>query len=258
MLKARNTTLERLPWRTASVVALVAIWWLFSFVVPGHLLPGPAVVGRSVVEIVGSGEFLHHMAFTVARVGVGFVLAMLLSLSLGISMGIWRVAEKFLEAQILIGLTIPALCWSAIAVMLFGLGEAPAVFCVVVIVTPMITVNILAGMKALDRQLVEMAKVFRADRTLILQEVVFPQLLPYVLAGSRYGLGLAWKVVVIAEMMGLSSGVGYQISYWYGMFSLTKVFAWTLAFSAVMFVIEYAVIRPLESRWTRWQVRAEV
>lgn len=250
--------LERLPWRAASFVALIAVWWILSITISGHFLPGPLLVGRSIVEIVTSGEFLHQMSLTVARVGLGFILAMLLSLALGISMGIWRVVEKSLEVQILVGLTIPALCWSAISVMLFGLGEMPAIFCVVVIVTPTITVNILAGMKALDQQLVEMAKVFRANRMLILREVIFPQLLPYVLAGSRYGLSLAWKVVVIAEMMGLSSGIGYQISYWYGMFSITKVFAWTLGFSAVMFVIEYGIIRPVESRCTRWRVRSEV
>jgi NitT/TauT family transport system permease protein len=198
------------------------------------------------------------MSVTMMRVLVGFSCALALSLAIGIAMGVWRSVETFLEPGVLIGLTIPALCWTAIAVMLLGLGEGPAIFSIIVLVTPMITVNVLAGMKALDRQLIEMAKAFGANRRVILREVVFPQLLPYVLAGSRYGLGLSWKVVVIAEMMGLSSGIGYQIAFSYGMFSLAKVFAWTVSFSAVMFGIEYGLMRPLEKRWTKWQVRAAI
>lgn len=208
------------------------------------------------VTIVADGDFLYHMSKTMIRVLIGFACSMILSLVAGVCMGIWKNVEQFMEPGVLIGLTIPALCWAAISVMLFGLSEITAVFTIVVLVTPMITVNILAGMKALDRDLTEMARAFGAGRKLIIREIVVPQLLPYLVAGMRFGLALSWKVVVIAEMMGLSNGIGYQISYSFGVFSMRDVLAWTLSFTGIMFVIEYGIIGRLEKRWSRWRVRA--
>jgi NitT/TauT family transport system permease protein len=242
------------PFRMFSILFLMGIWWIVSLFLSEKFLPGPLLVFRSVVDIFISGEFFKEMAKTFARVLIGFSFALFISVLVGVAMGIWKNIEKLFEPEILIGLTIPALCWTAISMMLFGLGEGAAVFSIVVLVSPMLVVNVLAGMKALDWELVEMARSFHASRRLIIAEVALPQLVPYILAGTRYGLGLAWKIVVIAEMMGLSNGIGYKISFWYGVFSMKEVLAWTLSFSSMMFIIEYGILGQLEKRLTRWRV----
>ena len=69
----------------------------------------------------------------------------------------------------------------------------------------------------------------------------------------RYALGICWKICTTVELIGLSSGVGYMLNYWFGLFSMTQVFAWTLSFLLVMFAIEYLLFKPIENRLTRWR-----
>jgi NitT/TauT family transport system permease protein len=193
------------------------------------------------------------MYYTLLRIVSGFALAMLISLALGVAMGSSRYVEKFFEAEILVGLTIPALAWAVISIMWFGLKDFAAIFAITVLITPAITLNVVQGMKNLDKSLIEMAKAFEADRTLVIRSIVIPQLLPYLFAATRFGLGLAWKTVVIVEMLGLSNGIGYMIAFWFGMFSMKDILAWTLSFTLVMLAFEYGLLGRLEKWAMRWR-----
>jgi NitT/TauT family transport system permease protein len=237
----------------ASVVTVLGVWQLVAAFFPPSLLPGPVAVFRRVGAIVVSGQFAFHMAHTLLRVGVGFVCAFIVSLALGILMGVSRTAEKFFEIEILIGLTVPSLAWAVVALMWFGIREIAPVFTIFVIILPLITVNMWQGTKALDQDVIEMARAFRVRRAQVVREVVVPQLVPYLLAATRFGLSLAWKVAVIAEMLGISNGIGYMIHYAFGVFSMEDVLAWTISFTLVMIALEYGVLNPLESRITRWR-----
>ena len=161
--------------------------------------------------------------------------------------------EAFLETYVLVGLTIPALAWSIISVMWLGLNDFAAIFAIVVLTVPMITLNIAQGIKNIDKQLLEMAEVFRSTKRVTFRKIVLPQLLPYILSSSRYGLGLAWKTVVIVEMLGLTDGIGYMIAHWFSLFSMKKVIAWTFLFTAIMLVVEYGVFARIENRLMKWR-----
>jgi len=178
---------------------------------------------------------------------------MLISIILGVAMGRSRYVEKFFEAEILVGLTIPALAWAVLSIMWFGLKDFAAIFAITVLITPVITLNVVQGMKNLDKGLLEMAKVFGSNKRLVIRSIVIPQLLPYLFAAARFGLGLAWKSVVIVEMLGLSNGIGYMIAFWFGMFSMKDVLAWTLAFTLIMLMFEYGLLGPLEKWAMRWR-----
>jgi NitT/TauT family transport system permease protein len=237
----------------ASVAAMLVGWHAIASFFPPSLLPGPLPVFRRVAEIFVSGRFAVHMGATLLRVVAGFVSAFLVSIALGIAMGTNRVAERFFEPEIVVGLTIPSLAWSVIALMWFGISELAPIFTIFIILQPLITVNMVQGTKALDQEVIEMAKAFRADRAMMIRDVVVPQLVPYLLASTRFGLSLAWKVVVIAELLGLSNGIGYMIHYSFGILSMVDVFAWTIAFTLVMLAFEYLLLKPLEARITAWR-----
>lgn len=237
----------------ASILTLLLLWQAIAWFFPPSLLPGPVAVFGTVWEIFVSGKFFFHMVHTLLRVGAGFLWAFLVSIGLGIFMGVSRTAERFFEVEILVGLTIPSLAWAVIALMWFGIKEIAPVFTIFIIILPIITVNMWQGTKALDHEVIEMARAFRARRAMVIREVVIPQLVPYLLAATRFGLSLAWKVTVIAEMLGLSNGIGYMIHYSFGIFSMQEVLAWTIAFTLVMMVLEYGLLNPLEARITRWR-----
>jgi len=243
---------------TLSIFGFITIWWILSLFFKPEFFPSPFLVFGEVKSIFVMGDFFKHMGKTLVRIILGFSISMILSLFLGIIMGKSYYVEKLLEPEILIGLTIPALAWSIISIMWFGLKDTAAVFAIVMLITPMITVNILQGVKNLDKSLIEMGMSFKANKKMILREIVIPQLMPYILAGSRFGLGLAWKVVVIAEMLGLTNGIGYMIAFWFGMFSMKGVLAWTLSFTIVMFILEYGILAPLEKKWAQWRPKAQI
>ena len=173
-------------------------------------------------------------------------------------MGLYRNAERFFELPVVVGLAIPSLCYIIVCFMWFGLNERAAVAAIALTTFPSIAVNIWAGVKAIDGRLTAMATVFGygpRERTL---RVVIPQVFPYIVAAARFGFGIVWKVVVVVELLGLTNGVGYQLNYFFQLFDMTKVFAWTLLFTIVMVMIEVLLLKPLE-RWVfRWrpEVRA--
>jgi len=237
----------------ASLFTMLMVWHGISRFFPPALFPGPIPVFARVWEIIVSGQFVVHMVATVSRVVAGFVLAFVASIGVGIFMGVNRTGERFFEPNIVVGLTVPSLAWSVIALMWLSISELAPVFTIFVVLQPLITVNIWQGTKALDHEVIEMARAFRAGRAMVIRDVVIPQLVPYLLAATRFGLSLAWKVVVIAELLGLSNGIGYMIHYSFGIFSMLDVFAWTISFTLVMLAVEYGLLKPLEARVAGWR-----
>jgi len=236
-----------------SVASILVLWMGIAAFFPPTLLPGPGVVFRRLAELVATGDFWFHLRATVQRVALGFAGAFVVSVAAGTLMGARRLAESVLSAWVLVGLTIPGLCWAVLAVMWFGITETAPVFAIFVVVLPILMLNIWQGTKSLDRDLIEMARVFRTPWPSVMGNVVLPQLLPFCLAGARLGFALGWKVVVLSEMLGLSSGVGYMINRSFSAYSMDDVLAWTVGFTVVMFAFEYAVMLPIERRLVRWR-----
>jgi NitT/TauT family transport system permease protein len=128
-----------------------------------------------------------------------------------------------------------------------GLGVAPA-----------LTVSVVQGVRAIDPDIIEMAHVFRIPRSVQLRRLWLPAMMPFLLSGARLGFSLAWKVIVLVEIFGLSSGVGYQLNSEFSSQNVAGVLAWTIAFGVVMAVIEYGVLQTAERRLTRWRRVARV
>jgi NitT/TauT family transport system permease protein len=198
------------------------------------------------------------MIQSLRRVFVGATIAMVFSVAVGIYMGTVLLGERFFQPLVVIGLTIPGLMWSLIAVMLFGINELAPYFAVSVTIFPMLVINIWAGVKALDKELMDMSHVFHFSPRMKITQVIIPQLIPNIFAATRYGLGLAWKVVVVVEMFGTSNGVGYQVMKAYQIFNMESVIAWTLTFVAAMILIEYGIINRIEQKLTSWRPKIEV
>lgn len=236
-----------------SFFMLVLLWWLISGLSPESFIPSPFPVFMYMYNLVLTGEFIKHMAYTLERVILGFFIAAVISITIGILMGVYFYVEKLFEIELIIGLTIPGLVWVIVGILIFGLSEAVSLFSVAIILTPIFSINIWEGMRNLDQKLVEMAKIYRSNWRLIIKKVIIPQLMPYIFAGTRFGLGVAWKVVVLAELFALSNGVGYKISDRFELVDLKGVIAWSLLFCIVMIIIEYGVVSPIERRIVAWR-----
>jgi NitT/TauT family transport system permease protein len=240
-----------------AVSSVIAIWWTLFLIYP-RLLPSPLNTVNEAIRLVSDGTFFFHMYQSLRRVFVGATVAMIFSIAVGIYMGTVRLGEHFFQPLVVLGLTIPGLMWALIAVMLFGINEFASYFAVAVTTFPMLVINIWAGVKSLDKDLMDMSHVFHFTKWMKITQVILPQLVPNIFAATRYGLGLAWKVVVVVEMFGTSNGVGYQVMKSYQVFNMEGVIAWTLTFVVAMIVIEYGAINLAERRLTAWRPKIDV
>ena len=240
-----------------AVASVVGIWWLLYLIYP-RLLPSPLSTVNEAIRLITDGSFFFHMYQSLRRVFVGATVAMIFSVAVGIYMGTVRLGEHFFQPLVVLGLTIPGLMWALIAVMLFGINEFASYFAVAVTTFPMLVINIWAGVKSLDKELMDMSHVFHFTKSMKITQVILPQLVSNIFAATRYGLGLAWKVVVVVEMFGTSNGVGYQVMKSYQVFNMEGVIAWTLTFVAAMIVIEYGVITFAERRLSVWRPKIDV
>ena len=243
--------------RAGSIVAMMIVWWFLTVFFPPTLVPHPIDTLMEVGAIVNTGQFLSEMGATLRRVGVGFAIAMLIAIPLGIVMGTIKSLENFFEPPVILGLTMPGLVWAVMAIMFLGLNETSAYAAVAITIMPMLAISLWQGTKSIDKDLIDMSTAFHASAWSKVVDVILPQLVSHILAAIRYGLGLAWKVVVVVEMFGFSNGVGYQVVRGFNVFSMKQVMAWAITFLVVMIVIEFGIIGWLEGRVTRWRPRIQ-
>jgi NitT/TauT family transport system permease protein len=227
--------------RILSIAALILLWLLLARAFPPSIVPGPQAVLAAMWSNILSGQALFHLYKT------------LLGIAVGAAMGLSKKGEVFLDAWVMVGLTIPAIVYGIIFLLWFRLSELAPIVGIGVAAFPTVAIAIWQGIKGIDTQLVRMGTAFHLSKTAIFRKIILPQLVPQILASMRSALGICWKICTTVELIGMSSGVGYMLYYWFGLFSMAQVFAWTLSFLMVMFAIEYLLFKPIENRLTRWR-----
>jgi NitT/TauT family transport system permease protein len=239
--------------RILSIAALMIFWLLLARLFPPSIVPGPHAVAAAMWSNILSGQAFFHLYKTLVRVGFGLILTMILGIAVGAAMGLSKKGEVFLDAWVMVGLTIPAIVYGILFLLWFRLSELAPIVGIGVAAFPTVAIAIWQGIKGIDTQLVRMGTAFHLSRTAIFRKIILPQLVPQILASMRSALGICWKICTTVELIGMSSGVGYMLYYWFGLFSMAQVFAWTLSFLLVMFAIEYLLFKPIENRLTRWR-----
>lgn len=236
-----------------SVALFAALWEAAALAADSRLLPGPAAVLVVLGQGLGDGELPYHVAITLARVAASFVIAMVVGTAIGIAMGRLKTLDRVLDSWLVLFLNVPALVTIILAYVWFGLIEAAAIAAVAVNKIPIVVVILREGARALERDYLEMAAVFRLGRWRLLRHVVLPQLFPFLVTAARTGLALVWKIVLVVELLGRGNGVGFQLYLSFQLFDITTILAYTIAFIAVIQAIELGLLQPLERRAARWR-----
>jgi NitT/TauT family transport system permease protein len=238
----------------ASIAALVLLWHLGALIADDpRRLPTPGAVLHAIIEYTASGELPYHLGVTLLRVAASFVIAMAIGTAIGITMGRAPLFDRIAHPWLVFFLNIPALVTIVLAYIWIGLVESALIFAVALNKIPNAVVTVREGARALDRNLLEMATVFKIGSRRTLTRVVLPQLYPYLAAAARSGLALIWKIVLVTELLGRSTGVGFQIGLHFQLFDVTGILAYAIAFVAVIQVIEWTILLPLERHVSRWR-----
>lgn len=237
----------------ASLLALCLLWAIAANAWPNRAFPSPGAVWQVFLREAASGDLAFHLGMTLGRVAGAYVVAMAVGSVIGVLLGRHRGADRFFNPWVILFLNIPALVVIVLAYIWFGLNEAAAVGAVAVNKIPNVVVTMREGARALDPRYQEMAAVYRLGPLDRIRHVLLPQLEPYIAAASRSGIALIWKIVLVVELLGRSNGVGFQIYLFFQLFDVAAILAYTLAFVAIMLVIELLLVQPFERHATRWR-----
>jgi NitT/TauT family transport system permease protein len=243
--------------RGLSLVALVALWWVVAFLTASpQLLPAPERVFAVFLRLLRDGELPFNIAVTLARVAIAFVIAMIAGTVLGVLAGRSPRFDAVIDPWLTVGLNLPVLVVIVLAYIWIGLNDVAAVVAVAIAKTPTVVVTIREGGRAFDRQLDEMASVYRLGLWRRLRWIALPQLAPYLAAAGRSGLSITWKIVLIVELLGRPNGVGFALNMQFQNFNVAAILAYGLSFAAIMLVMEAAVLQPWERRANAWRKHA--
>ena len=193
------------------MAVLIAVWWIVVIATDSAIFPTPKAVVMGTLELARDGTLWEHIGASLMRVAAGFGLAVLFAIPLGLWMGWVHGAFVTLNPVFQILRPISPIAWIPIAILWFGVGNASPIYLIFIAsVFPMI-VQTTAGVHTIEKRFLRAADNFGVSRRKLFLQVVFPATLPQIIVGMRIGLGVAWLVVVAAEMIALHSGLGYMI-----------------------------------------------
>jgi len=236
-----------------SLLAFLALWQGSAFYINNHTLPTPAAVALVFWQACVTGQLPFHLGVTLLRLLVSFSIAMLLGSAIGIVLGRHKKLDDFFDNWLVIFLNVPALVTIILCYVWFGLIESAAILAVVINKLPSVIVTIREGARSLDQDLLDMAHSFRFSQRKTLVHVIWPQLHPFVMAATRSGLALIWKIILVVELLGRSNGMGYQLHLFFQMFDVASILAYTIAFVGVIQLIELIILKPLDRKALRWR-----
>ncbi len=184
--------------------AVAVRWW-------AYLTPAQPYAGGSWLAWACSGELPRDAAASLLRIAAGFAIGAGLALPLGLAMGAWPLVHQLLNPALQLLRPIPPIAFIPLAILWFGLGSPPALFLIALGAFFPVLMNTIAGVRSVDPIYVRAARNLGAGQWTLFRRIVLPAAMPFVLTGVRVGIGVAFIVVIVAEMIAVNSGLGYRI-----------------------------------------------
>ena len=234
------------------VVLVLLAWWLFARGLSEFILPGPVAVARRLVELFVTPEFVWHLFTSAWRVVISIASALLIGGGLAfLAYGMPWLATVVDERIKPVLNSFPSIGWAILAAIWFNPGDFGVIFVEVAILIPFCLINITEGLRNIDRELMEMGRSFTRHRARILWRLTLPLLVPYGLSATRIAYGIAWKIALVAELLGAPSGLGYLMLRAQTAADSTTFLATCFAIVLIFVAGERLVIVPLERRFAR-------
>ena len=237
-----------------TMVVFIAVWWALSiWTANTALLPSPFAVIAAIVELALELELFTHAGISLGRMLISLVLASLLAVPLGLVMGLYRTVDDVVDPVVELLRPISGIAWIPLALFIFGIGNTLPVFIMTYAAFFPILLGTVAGVRSIDRRLIDAARTMGVPRRTIVTHVVVPAALPSLLVAVRLGVASSWTAVVAAELIGAPSGLGYAVE-WYRELLMTPQ---VMAFIAMIGMLGYLTdrtLRELAQRYTPWAV----
>jgi sulfonate transport system permease protein len=233
---------------------LLIIWQLAVTVghVPANKIPAPSSVITALRELISSGQLGTALATSVRRVVFGLLLGIALGSGLALASGLTKLGERLIDPVVHMFRTMPVLALLPLFVIWFGIGEKAKVYLIAWAVMFPIYINMFAGIKSVDPKLLEAGRVLGLSRLGQVRQVILPGAMPQFLTGLRLAMGVSWLVLVAAEEINASSGLGYLITNAESLFQTNVIFALLLVY-CLLGVTSDVIVRLIERRALAWR-----
>ncbi len=239
-----------------SIVGFVVLWGVVAGFARSPLLPAPWDVGVFIVADTLHGDMVYNIAMTLWRATAAFVIAMAIGCGMGFLLGRSRRVDDAFMPWVLVLMNTPVLVIAALCYIWFGINEISAIVAVVLSKFPNNTIILRDGVRAFDPGLDDIGVIYRFSLATRFRQIMLPQAMPFVIAAARSGIGIVWKIVLVVEFFGLSNGVGFEISKYFGLFAIKEIIGYSVAFSLVMLAVELLILQPLDDHARRWRLAA--
>lgn len=217
------------------------------------VLPAPTVVLQKFLELLHSSQIQTEVAVTAKRAGIGYGLAVGSGIFLGLLAGKTMTAAIMARPMVSILLGTPPIAWLVLALLWFGSGDGSPIFTVFISALPVVFLQSMQGTRTLDGKLRELAIVYRLSLVSRWWEVYLPHILSYVLPAMITAWGIAWKVVVMAELLSSQNGIGSVLAVSRSWLDTTQAMAWVVTTVGLLLLSEYGVLEPIKRHMEKWR-----
>ncbi|WP_211750324.1 ABC transporter permease [Paenibacillus sp. Marseille-Q4541] len=233
---------------------ILILWQILSGTgaISQQMFSSPWLIIKQYIQLTGSGELPHHLRISVVRASLGFLLGASSGLILGMLVGMYRSFEEVLNPTVQMIRTIPLLAITPLFIMWFGFGELSKILLISMGAFFPLYVNTFLGVRNVDAKLFDVSRVMEFSRFSQMLKLVIPAALPNILLGIRLSLSIAWLCLVVAELLGADTGVGYMIQDARSFMQTDVVFVGITIF-AIVGKLSDSLVRILENQLLRWQ-----
>jgi sulfonate transport system permease protein len=255
--RRRRLRFPRLLRRLTGVLAVLAIWQLLSSTgrLPQAIVGSPVAVWDQGVALVSNGELGAAIGASLQRVGVGLLLGSCAGIALALISGLSRIGEDIFDAPMQMLRTVPFVGIVPLLIIWLGVGQAPKVVLIALGVTFPVYINLSAGIRAVDPQLVEAGRAMGLGRSGIVWHVILPSALPQLLVGLRFALGIAWLALIFAEQISAVNGLGYLMESAQELLQSNTIVVCLVVYAFLGLAAD-AIVRGLERLLLSWRPRA--
>ncbi len=239
------------------LIAVATLWQISTFFFSPAIVPPIGAIGEAVWNIFSDSQNLLSLLATSLRVLVALILSFVGGAVLGICMGLFGTARKYGRPLLHMIQGVPALSWVVFAVIWFAQVELRIAFILIIATLPAFALYIDGAVQSVNLDLVQLGQAFRASRLQQLTKIIIPAIVPEIMSAWTVNLGNGIRVAVIAELIGSTVGVGFQLLQAQAVFDMAGAVAWTLSLVAVLFVYQ-GIISLCERRLLAWRPKGEV
>lgn len=240
--------------KISSLVGFFLLWEIICRLglVNPLFLPAPSNVLLTLGKLLKSGELATHVSVSLYRALLGFLLAVIIAVPHGILIAWFRTVEDITNPLVELFRPIPAVALIPVAILWFGIGNVSKIVIIAFACYFPIILNTISGVRQVDVNLLKVAKLFGANRMQTLTKIILPSALPFIMTGLRLGIAVALILLIITEMIGARSGLGFMIIDAEYTFKTERMFAGIFTIGVIGFLLNEIMVR-IERKLTKWK-----